>query len=201
MIGPDGWNGWALHVSEANLPVGTPFQPLSARFPPGSVEAQLYQMVFPLTAAKIAAYWINVVQNIPESNRGAVNTWLPEAAVETVRQQNFPNMPSRLESIFAFRCGAEAIRFACHFRTGKMAYLYEFQPGPGTVMVDMKIWDSFHWDYGQPAAAYQIFTTGAQAYWQSATLDLSGGGLARPELLVSPPVQIAEPATRFERGK
>jgi hypothetical protein len=201
VVGADGWNGWAVHVSEVNLPAGTQFQPLSARFPPGSIEMQMYQMVFPPTPAKIAAYWNNVVQYIPEANRSAANTWLPEAAVEAVRVQEFPNRRSRFESIFGFRCGAEAIRFACHFRTGQMSYLYEFQPGPGTLMVDMKIWDHFHWDYGQPAAANQILLTGAQAYWESATNDLNAAGLGRPELLIAPPVHIGEPGIAFEREK
>jgi len=202
VVGPNGWNGWAAHVSEHNFPLGTQFRPLSARFPRNSPEMQSYLAVYPLDSpAKITDYWSNLVRHVPQSDRGSYNTWLTEAAIETVRRADYPDLPSRLESIFAFRCGAEAIRFACHFRTGQMAYIYEFQPPNGTVMVDMKIWDAGKWDYTQPAATFEMFVAMGYAYWQSATNDLTARGLARPELLVPPPVTVIEPAIRFERER
>lgn len=201
VTGPDGWNGWAVHVSEANLPTGIELRPLSGRYAPQSAEMHSFHAVFPLdTPAKIANYWL-LIQHLPKEHRGSYDVWLTEAALETVRRQSHPDLPSRLDSIFAFRCGAEAIRFACHWRTGQMAYLYEFQPAAGTVMVDMKIWDNCKWDYAQPANALRILIGMAESYWHGASAGLTAQGMARPELLVPPPVVIPEPAIRFEREK
>jgi hypothetical protein len=162
---------------------------------------QLFRSVFPLdSSTKIAQYWQNSVQHLPQQ-RGGFNTWLTEAAIETVRRHRYRDLPSRLDCIFGFRCAAEAIRFACHYRTGPMAYLHEFQPGPGTVMVDMKIWDNCKWDYAQAVSALGILIGMGEAYWQSATGDLTAHGRQRPELLVPPPVTVTEPPIPFEREK
>src|SRR2546427_2082506 len=187
VIGPTGWNGWAVHVSETNFPIDTEFEPLSVRFQPNSFEMGLFGSVFPLDSpTKIAQYWQNSIERQPQQQRGPFNVWLLEAALETVRRQHHRDLPSRLECIFGFRCAAEAIRFACHYRTGPMAYLYEFQPGPGTVMVDMKIWDNCKWDYALAANAFGILIGMGEAYWQSATGDLTSRTSHRPELLVPP---------------
>ena len=82
-----------------------------------------------------------------------------------------------------------------------MAYLYEFQPGPGTLMVDMKIWDNCKWDYALAANAFGILIGMGEAYWQSTTGDLTSRTSHRPELLVPPPVTVTELSIPFEREK
>jgi hypothetical protein len=200
VVGAGGWNGWSVHVSQINHPLETQLQPWSKRLGPDAPEMHALHMVYPLnTPAQITAYWNALVAPNHPHNSAGFHAWLREAALEKVRVQEHPALMSRLNAIFGFLCFADAIRFACHHRSGSLSYLHELQPAEGSMLADMKIWDACHWQYDQPQAAFDILMSMAAAYWNGATANLDTPGMERPELLMPAPVTVTEPALAFER--
>src|SRR5260221_10088374 len=97
VVGPEGWSGWAIHVSTIPHPVGTALDGWRSRLfaPVRSPERESFDLAFPLESpATVTDYWERLVSHVPEgTSRAPRHSWMREAAMETIRQTTYPQYP------------------------------------------------------------------------------------------------------------